>query len=1037
LSLDAGTGTLDQGAGVQTQDIDLQSFGIITDGGALGFLLKNNGTKYVDFPIGTSLQVLRVNAGGTDLEYATPASAEFFGPWTALHDAGGFNLDNIGALISNGTNPAQASTIRLANGERIAWRDSTNNFDVTIALSGNLFSFGRGIDTQGNESFEFNLRETIKIQFDEGGPFPTTGFVQFANNGNSITWRNAANTADILLKVDASDNFLFGSSIDLAGFNLRNFGFLESNSANPATSAQIRLGTADDLAWRNVANSGNLLLGLDGADGLEFAGDKIATLLATQTLNLKTLTNFQFLESANSPVAQAGAIRLGQNELITWRNIANNFDIAMSVISDQFFFDAPINANANEIVNFTFLESNATNPASIGAIRLGINEEINWRNVANTADIGIRLQNDVFTIGAGFIMSGNIDMQEQVLDEANLRRTISIEFEDPDPAVVGNIRFGNNSSGIQWRNFANTADIKVTINTSDAFEINTNFDLKAFFMDIGEIATPANPAANIGRLYVKDDATVTKLFFRDSAGTETDLLAVGGGETNTASNVGTGVGVFDVKNGVDLEFNSLIGGTGIDIADTVQDLTISIDSTVAVHSENLSVFAATTSLQLSGVISDTTGSGVLVFNDAPTISNPTISDFSLAQHDHRDAIRGGQLTNTALVSGVFGAITGLGAQSQTLDMNSNIVDNFLLLVSNAAFPAQGGRIRLGQNNEINWRNAANTADFGIEGNGSDELEVSASFDLLGNNLRNFGFIQREGTPISTSGAIRMRTNDAIRWRNTGDTLDNSISFGGVALIFSNAGIDMQEGIINEATISNTILLNFEDPNPATTGNIRFGNNSSGIQWRNFADNANIKVTINASDAFEIGTDVDIGTNFLDIGEISTPANPAVNVGRTYVKDVTGTTTLFFRDNAGVETNLLTVGGGADTAIFAANYEGATSSLDRMFVMSGSALPVATTNELDVQSVVAKASTFDTLRITVFTNARGTASTFKSRINGVDGNLSITIGAGLTGAFSDLINNDSVTAGDFINYIINLGGGGGSIGVRGAGLVITL
>lgn len=55
----------------------------------------------------------------------------------------------------------------------------------------------------------------------------------------------------------------------------------------------------------------------------------------------------------------------------------------------------------------------------------------------------------------------------------------------------------------------------------------------------------------------------------------------GSGEANTASNVGAGFGLFKQKNGVDLEFDSLIGGTGIDITDTTDDLTIAIDSTVA------------------------------------------------------------------------------------------------------------------------------------------------------------------------------------------------------------------------------------------------------------------------------------------------------------------------------------------------------------------------------------------------------------------------------------------------------------------------
>jgi len=56
------------------------------------------------------------------------------------------------------------------------------------------------------------------------------------------------------------------------------------------------------------------------------------------------------------------------------------------------------------------------------------------------------------------------------------------------------------------------------------------------FMDMPEISTPANPDANIGRLYVKDLATVTTLFFRDNTGTETNLLLGGGGGGITTLN---------------------------------------------------------------------------------------------------------------------------------------------------------------------------------------------------------------------------------------------------------------------------------------------------------------------------------------------------------------------------------------------------------------------------------------------------------------------------------------------------------------------
>lgn len=50
---------------------------------------------------------------------------------------------------------------------------------------------------------------------------------------------------------------------------------------------------------------------------------------------------------------------------------------------------------------------------------------------------------------------------------------------------------------------------------------------------------------------------------------------------------------------------------------------------IALTSSGLNQFAATTSAQLAGVISDETGSGVLVFGTSPTITSPTITGGSI------------------------------------------------------------------------------------------------------------------------------------------------------------------------------------------------------------------------------------------------------------------------------------------------------------------------------------------------------------------------------------------------------------------------
>jgi len=54
------------------------------------------------------------------------------------------------------------------------------------------------------------------------------------------------------------------------------------------------------------------------------------------------------------------------------------------------------------------------------------------------------------------------------------------------------------------------------------------------FLEVTEIATPANPAADKARLYAHDVGGVTKPMWLDAAGTETDLTAGGGGGATVA-----------------------------------------------------------------------------------------------------------------------------------------------------------------------------------------------------------------------------------------------------------------------------------------------------------------------------------------------------------------------------------------------------------------------------------------------------------------------------------------------------------------------
>ena len=75
----------------------------------------------------------------------------------------------------------------------------------------------------------------------------------------------------------------------------------------------------------------------------------------------------------------------------------------------------------------------------------------------------------------------------------------------------------------------------------------------------------------------------------------------------------------------------------------------------------------------------------------------------------------------------------------------------------------------------------------------------------------------------------------------------------------------------------------------------------------------------------------------------------------------------------------------------------------------------TGTEADWQITSRTAGTLSKLWIFIGTNTNDTAATFRTRVNGANGNISVSIGAGVTGEFEDTINTDSITTADEINF----------------------
>ena len=74
-------------------------------------------------------------------------------------------------------------------------------------------------------------------------------------------------------------------------------------------------------------------------------------------------------------------------------------------------------------------------------------------------------------------------------------------------------------------------------------------------------------------------------------------------------------------------------------------------------------------------------------------------------------------------------------------------------------------------------------------------------------------------------------------------------------------------------------------------------------------------------------------------------------------------------------------------------------------------------EADTKYRVRVAGTLSDLRVFLKTNTIDTASTFRTRVNGTNGNLSVSITGDQSGQFEDTTNTDSISSGDQINYQI--------------------
>ena len=118
---------------------------------------------------------------------------------------------------------------------------------------------------------------------------------------------------------------------------------------------------------------------------------------------------------------------------------------------------------------------------------------------------------------------------------------------------------------------------------------------------------------------------------------------------------------------------TFVGGAGITSAVSNNTVTLDVDNTVARSTDVLSYFSATTSAQLAQVISDETGTGLVVFGTNPTFTTGVVTDSATFN----------VFNTTATTVQAFGAATALslGATSGNTTVRNNLIVSGTLTIN--------------------------------------------------------------------------------------------------------------------------------------------------------------------------------------------------------------------------------------------------------------------------------------------------------------------------------------------------------------------
>lgn len=345
-------------------------------------------------------------------------------------------------------------------------------------------------------------------------------------------------------------------------------GVLIGNGTSAVTAVT---GTANQLLRRNAANTAYEFFTptyLTGNQTITLSGDVTgsgATSITTTIAN-NAVTNAKFRQSAGLSVVGRSANTTGDVADIT----AGADNLFLVRRSSTLGFGS---LSATDIPDISATYYLASNPAGYTS------------NTGTVTSVGLALPSQ-FSISNSPVTTSGTLTGSWVNQNANLvfsgpasggaaAPTFRGLVSDDIPALdMAKITTGN----LNWSRIASTPTTLSGYGITDAVANTRNINTT------GSLTGGGNLSADRTLQLVNDNATPgnSKYYGTDASGVKGfhDVPGAGGGEANTASNLGSGFGVWANKTGVDLRFKSLVKGEGIKMDSTSTEITISRENVI-------------------------------------------------------------------------------------------------------------------------------------------------------------------------------------------------------------------------------------------------------------------------------------------------------------------------------------------------------------------------------------------------------------------------------------------------------------------------